>query len=419
VKNPVTNVFIDAEIEKSVMTINDFSGYSESEKGFLDYLIGVLSPVFQFLGFTPAPEGVISAEGNINLKEPLHPVVDLSLVMNKFYIDYFVENTELILTSSDLKITGRDTLMVQGNISVTGRYVPELEKLKKNIYLTRREIKGDKRQLGYDLNITIPGNFFISSSTFDLANNFQFEIIGELRAVQDPGSPQLELVGNLDINSGKYGSWGQDFEIQSGRIVFSDPKVINPDVDIRAEKASRGLIFELSINGNLEKQLLDLQVRDENDQYLNYTMSDKIMLLSLGTTSDQLSSSSLATAGEDVINTSVETAFSRGAEAVTGLDKVSIDMQGSMVDLQSMKLNNGLQDASLSLGKYIFSNLYLEYTSRMGGGTIPAPKLSWEPGNQIGLKYRINKNWAIHSDYSQTQRGNNMIQISLSWKKTF
>jgi hypothetical protein len=94
-------------------------------------------------------------------------------------------------------------------------------------------------------------------------------------------------------------------------------------------------------------------------------------------------------------------------------------MQGSLVDLQSMKLNNGLKDASLSLGKYIFSNLYLEYTSRMGGGTIPTPKLTWEPGNQIGLKYRINKSWSINSDYSQTQRGNNMIQISLSWKKTF
>ena len=190
-------------------------------------------------------------------------------------------------------------------------------------------------------------------------------------------------------------------------------------MDITAEKASRGLVFELSIRGNLEKQVLDLQVRDETNQYLNYTMSDKITLLSLGATSDQLSGSSLATAGEDVINTSVETAFSRGAETITGLDKVSIDMEGSMVDLQSMKLNNGLKDASLSLGKYIYSNLYLEYTSKMGGGTVPTPKLSWEPGNQIGLKYRINRNWSVNSDYSRTQRGNNLIQISLSWKTTF
>ena len=94
-------------------------------------------------------------------------------------------------------------------------------------------------------------------------------------------------------------------------------------------------------------------------------------------------------------------------------------MKDSMVDLQSMKLNNGLREASLSLGKYIFSNLYLEYTSQMGAGAVPTPKLSWEPGNQIGVKYRINKNWSLNSNYSQTQRGNNMIQISLSWKKTF
>jgi len=419
VKNPITDVYLDAEINGAIMTINEFSGYSEAEKDFIDRLIGFFDPVLQFFGFTSAPSGVMDGNGTINLADIAHPQIDLSFVMNKFYIDYFIENTKLILSTDDLKISGRDTLMVTGSMDLSGRYVPELEKLQKNIYLSRKDIKSEGRILGYDLKISMPGNFIISSSTFDFANNFQFEIMGDLRAIQRPGSNTLELGGNLDINSGKYGSWGQDFEIQSGQIVFSDPKVINPDIDILAEKASRGLVFELSIQGNLEKQVMDLQVRDENDQYLNYTMSDKITLLSLGATSDKLTSASLATAGEDVINTSVETAFSRGAESVTGLDKVSIDMKGSMVDLQSMKLNNGLREASLSLGKYIFSNLYLEYTSQMGGGTVPAPKLSWEPGNQIGVKYRINKNWSLNSNYSQTQRGNNMIQISLFWKKTF
>ena len=155
------------------------------------------------------------------------------------------------------------------------------------------------------------------------------------------------------------------------------------------------------------------------DEYLNYTNADKITLLSLGTTSDQLSASDLTTAGEDVIKTSVETAFSHGAESITGLDKVEIDMSGSLVDLQTMKLNNGLKDASILLGKYVTSNLYLEYRSQFGSGTIPAPKISWEPGNQIGLKYRIDRNWSIDSNYSLTQRGNNLIQLSLSWKKTF
>ena len=419
VKNPISEVYIDASIENSMLDIHEFSGFSQSEKSFFDRVIGVLDPLLELIGLGTTDEGMVTGKGMVNLNSLTHPVVDLSIEMNKFYVDYFVENTQLLLSTNNLHITGRDTLIVTGNMTVSGRYVPELEKLKKNLYLSRKEIKPGGRMLGYDLNISLPGNFIISSSTFDLANNFQFDMLGDLRVIREPGSDNLELIGNLDINSGKYGSWGQDFEIQTGKIIFSDPNVINPDLEILAEKSSRGLIFELSMQGNLERQQMDLQVRDMDGQYLNYTMSDKVTLLSLGTTVDQLSSSSLATAGEDVINTSVETAFSRGAETVTGLDKVSIDMKGSMVDLQSMKLNNGLKDASLSLGKYIFSNLYLEYTSQMGGGTIPTPKLSWEPGNQIGLKYRINRNWSVDSNYSQTQRGNDMIQISLSWRKTF
>ena len=84
-----------------------------------------------------------------------------------------------------------------------------------------------------------------------------------------------------------------------------------------------------------------------------------------------------------------------------------------------MRLNNGLRDASISLGKYLASNLYLEYKSQIGSGVIPAPKLSWEPGNQIGIAYKINKSWSLDSYYMQTIRGNNLIQFSLAWRTTF
>jgi autotransporter translocation and assembly factor TamB len=229
----------------------------------------------------------------------------------------------------------------------------------------------------------------------------------------------MELTGYMDIVSGKYGSWGQDFEIQTGSINFTDPNKINPDINIMAEKRSRDYVFELSINGNLEKQVIDLQVRDEDNNYLNYSDSDKLTLLTLGAMTSQLQASDLARAGGDVLTTSVETAFGRGAESITGLDKVELNLQETVVDLESMKLNNGLTDASISFGKYLTSNLYLEYRSKLGEGTIPVPKLTWAPGNQIFLEYRINKYWSLDSFYQQTQRGNNMIKLSLAWKTTF
>ncbi len=108
----------------------------------------------------------------------------------------------------------------------------------------------------------------------------------------------------------------------------------------------------------------------------------------------------------------------RGAQDLTWLDKVKINNSDKMIDLQSMKLNNGLQDASISIGKNLTNNLYLEYRSQFGQG-IPTPKLSWEPGNQISLAYKINKYWSLESAYAQTLKGNTLINISLAWKTTF
>jgi hypothetical protein len=419
VMNPITDVNLEARIEDNRMEIEHFSAYAARDKDFWDQLFSIPSRIFELFGVKRTPDGVVSGHGTILFDRLAHPYVDLSLEMSRLYINYFVENTQLVLSSQDLHVAGRDTLKVTGSLDVSGKFVVDLPTLKRNMYLSGSELKGQTRYLTWDLDINIPGNFMVTSSAFDLANNFQIDITGDIHAIQEAGRPTMELTGFLNTNSGRYRSWGQNFEVKSGNISFNDPNVINPDINITAEKISRGMTFELTIQGNLEKQQLDLQVKDENDQYLNYTNSDKITLLSLGTTSDQLSAADLTTAGEDVIKTSVETAFSHGAESLTGLDKVELDMSSSLVDLQSMKLNNGLKDASLLLGKYVFSNLYLEYRSQFGGGTIPAPKLSWEPGNQIGLKYRINRDWSVDSNYALTQRGNNMIQISLSWKKTF
>jgi autotransporter translocation and assembly factor TamB len=419
VRNPLTNVKIDAEIENSILTFQTFSAEAAKKKDLWESSIALISRVIRLFGGKTKAEGVVDLQGRIDLSDILHPRMDLGLDMYKLYIDYFVENTNMVLTSSDLKISGRDTLMVDGSIEVDeGLYVVDIAKLQKNIYLTQARVEKG-RTLAWNMDIALPGNFVIRSSKLDLINNFQFEISGDVRTIQEPYADNMELTGYMDIISGKYGSWGQDFEIQSGNINFTDPNQINPEVNIRAEKRSRGYTFELSITGNLEKQQISLQVKDEDNNYLNYSDSDKLTLLTLGTMTSQLQAADLATAGGDVITTSVETAFSRGAESITGLDKVELDLKANVIDLQSLKLNDGLEDASISFGKYLTSNLYLEYRSKLGEGTIPVPKLNWVPGNQIFLEYRFNKNWSIDSFYQQTQRGNNKIKLSLAWKTTF
>lgn len=418
VRNPIRDINLNVQIEDSVLTFRSFSGYSVKKKDFLQKIWSGMIGFFNYLRGKTTPEGYLAGTGTIKLRNVVHPVIDLNIEMNKFYVNYFVENTELLVTTNNLHITGRDTTLVSGNITIEeGTYVVDLGTLQKNIYLTQATIEKG-RAVAWDLDIYIPGNFNITSSPLDLANNFQFKIMGDLRSIQEPHALSMDLSGNLEMLSGKYGSWGQNFEIQNGSIDFTNPKVINPKINIIAEKRMAGNIIELTIVGDLEQQQQDLQVRDANGNYMtNLSFEEKLSYLSVG--SGQVTGDGIVVAGEGIINTSVETMIERGAETFIGLDRVDFEQTGSLVDLRSMKLNNGFKDASVSFGKYLSSNLYLEYRSQLGDGVIPAPKLAWEPGNQLGLTYKINRSWSVESLYEQTQRGNQSIQIFLAWKTTF
>jgi hypothetical protein len=419
IKNPITNVNIDASVENSLMTIKSLSGYSEKHKDFWERIYGYSRKGLSLLGVKYRPAGILTGKGTLLFDSLLHPKMDLSINLSRFNVDYFIENTNLTLSSNNVHISGRDTIFVSGDIlNEEGVYLVDIEKLQKNIYLVTPTRKPE-RCLSWNLNITMPGNFIIRNSKLTFVNDFELEIAGELRSIQEPLAPSMELSGHLETLSGKYTAWGQNFVIRNGTISFTNPKVINPEFDLRAEKLSRGYTYELSVTGNLEKQNLDLQVKDEQGNYLNYTMADKIALLSLGSTTRGLSAGDMASVGKDVFSTSVESALGRGAEMVTGLDKVEVSLDGNSTDPQASKLNQGMKNATFAVGKYFSSNLYLEYQSEFGQGLIPAPKLSWEPGNRIGLTYRIANKWSIDSQYAQTLRGSDQIKISLSWKTTF
>ena len=415
IRNPITDLQIDATIENSMMEIHSISGYAGKDTDFWEDAYGVVKRFFRLFTGETRKEGSLNGEGYISLDDIMRPKINLSIDTYKIYLDYFIENTNFVITTDDLQIQGRDTINVTGEITIDeGEYFVDVSKLRKNIYLTS-STPIVERPITWNLDLTIPGNFIISSSRLDLGNNFNFEIMGNFRSIQEANEPTMDLTGYMEIISGRYSSWGQNFTIAYGSIAFTDPKVINPDINIRAEKMTGEYIVEIVLNGTLDKLNREIQVRGSDGTYLtNLSDQEVLSLVSIG--QRQMN---LAGAGEQVISTTVETAIGRGAEALTGLDKVEIGTSGSLVDLQSMKLNNGIESASVSLGKYLSSNLYIEYTGMFGHSSVPTPTLTWRPGNQIGLEYRINKNWSVGSNFLHTQRGNNVYRIALAWKTSF
>jgi len=313
-----------------------------------------------------------------------------------------------------LTITGRDTIAIAGGIYIpNAEYEVDLSAMEKNVYLYGTSVEPPSPPyIDLNLDIQIPGGFTITSSPLDLTNNFEVGIKGDLRVIMEPGSDITQITGHLDVVSGKYSSWNQNFNVESGSIDFINPKVLNPDINVVAVKTLRDYIFEMIISGNLETLTQELRVTDKAGNELNMSDADKVALLTLGTDVQQLAAntdSTIINVGSEVATTTLLTVVERGAEQYTGLDKVEISSNENILDLNRMRLNTGLKEASISFGKYLTSDLYVEYRTQ----------LRRNEGNRLGIQYKINKHWSLDSYYEKTIRGNNKVQLGLNWEYSF
>lgn len=420
IRDPIKNVRFDASIDHSILTIKKAEAHSAEEKDFWQKAWALINSVFPW-GKHSLKEGLLQANGRIDLSDLSRPKFDLNVELNKFYIDYFIQDISLIASSKNLSIHGQDTIFVEGDLYIPkGMFEVDLAQLSRNVYLTEETVTPIPPFLSLNLRVEIPGNFIVTSSPLDLTNNFHLTFMGDLVITMQPPSEEPRILGHLEATNGKYSSWNQNFVVESATLDFKNNPVPNPDINFTAFKILGNRTFELSMTGNLKHLNQSIRVL-ENGQELNLSYFDKIALLTIGTDISTLQSnvdSTLRNVGENIATTSILTAMERSAEHFTGLDKVEISSNASFIDLNRFRLNNGLSNASIAFGKYLTSDLYVEYRTQFGSN-IPAPRLSWEAGNRLGLQYRINRNWSLDSYYEITQKGNTRIKFGLSWEYSF
>ncbi len=420
IRDPLKHVQLEASIKNSVMTIERFSAQSLEEKDFWQKTWAFLTSLLPWTK-THVDEGSLSTTGTIDLSDLLRPDIDLKVKLNQFYADYFIQNISAIITTDNLTIQGRDTIFVQGDLYIPkGVFEVDLNQIARNVYLSEGASTPGPPYIALNLHLQIPGNFVVTSSPLDLTNNFRITFMGDLQITMQPPATSPKIQGHLEALSGKYASWNQNFIVEAATIDFKNNPNINPDINFKAFKIIGNRTFELTLNGELNNLHQEIRVL-ENGQEINMSYLDKIALLTLGADISTLQTnvdSTLRNVGETIATTSILTAIERGTERFTGLDKVEISSSKSLVDLNRLRLNNGLSDASIAFGKYLTSDLYVEYRTHFGSG-IPAPRLSWDAGNRIGLQYRINRYWSLDSYYEKTERGNTRIKFGLNWEYSF
>ncbi len=410
---------LSAVFEDGKMFLHIPEAYASSrdiEKSLIDRFWGSISSLLTFWKKNK-DDGLIEINGIVDLKDLSHPELDLSINLHKAYINYFVENVEVIVTSDNLKIEGTDTLLITGDVQIDeGYYKVDLTKYEKNLLLETGE-RESPPYLWLNLNVDIPGNFYATQD--DPLNSFDFQIMGALRVIKEPRQ-LMEISGIMEILEGGLMLYGKKIEVVTGKISFVNPKDL-PDIELLAELRQPPFYFEISERGNIANPELDIKLYPlEGGDELPYDIKDKISILLTGVPFADMNTADLKATGVQAVTASVLNLMQSKAKKYTGLDKIQI---GNEENIMSSQLNAGLEDMSYySLGKYLSNNIYIEYKTGMSGGGsmgIGAPKISWAPGNEIQLNYRLNKNWSFGTNYSMTLSGNEKIKFDLSWKIKF
>lgn len=191
---------------------------------------------------------------------------------------------------------------------------------------------------------------------------------GQLEVEEAPGGDPL---GNGTVRlEGHYKAYGQDLTIQSGRLLYANTPLTDPQLDIVAIRQVGDVTAKLTVNGSAQGPILQVSSDPSMPQTaaLSYLVTGKPL--------DQLSS------GEGDIMQSA--ARSLGGAAGNLLAK----NLGKRLGIDEIGVDNSteLGGSAFTVGQYLSPRLYISY----GVGIF-------EPGQVVTLRYRISRKFNLEA----------------------
>lgn len=185
---------------------------------------------------------------------------------------------------------------------------------------------------------------------------------GQLQIRERPARATSAL-GEISV-VGTYQAYGQDLDIERGRLLFSGP-VTNPNLDIRAVRRVQAVTAGLAVTGNVRQPVLEVYSVPAMDQ------AEALSYLVLGRPLRQATSSS----DMDALGTAATAVTTAGGDLLAkslgsrlGLDDVGVGT--------SRELGAG----ALTVGKYLSPRLYLGYGRSLFDGS-----------QLVSLRYQLNE----------------------------
>lgn len=206
---------------------------------------------------------------------------------------------------------------------------------------------------------------------------FEGRIDGAVKVTDSPEAPTLAS-GNLIIEEGRYQAYGQDLQVERGRISYAASPLDNPGLDFRAFRKVEDVIAGVKVRGTAQAPELSVYSSPTMSQAdtLSYLMLGRPVSQTSGEETDELRSAatSLGLAGGGKLASAIGNRL--------GVEDVSLDR------------------SSLVLGTYLSPKLYISY----GLGLFDA-------GNSLKLRYEINDKWTLEGEGGNESGGDLLYTI--------
>jgi translocation and assembly module TamB len=242
------------------------------------------------------------------------------------------------------------------------------------VILEAGEAPGPKDKMDFYLNVKARLGDDVRFNGFGLSSR----VAGEMTLTQTPARPML-ATGYVDVVDGKYKAYGQELNIERGRLIFQGP-LDNPGLEIRAQRTLRGTtdsIVGLEIGGTLQRPTSSVY----SDPPLNNEGEAMALLLT----------------GKPLAEASAGDAYT----IISAMSGLGMDEGGSItaqiadtfhLDEFALSAEDGLAHSSLMVGKYLTERLLVRYVVGL-----------FDQFSKVGLVYQMTDRLRVEAESGEVQ----------------
>jgi len=204
---------------------------------------------------------------------------------------------------------------------------------------------------------------------------FEGRLGGSLLLEDEPGQ-LTKATGEIKVPEGRYAAYGQQLDVEHGRLLYTGSPITNPGLDLRAVRKIGTVTAGLKVKGSLKKpqiELFSIPAMGQTDA-LAYLLLGRPIETTTGKDGEMMAKAALALSliGGDSLARTLGERF--------GLDDMRVESSSSG------------DQASLVIGRYLSPKLYVGY----GVGLI-------ESFNTFNVRYQISDKWQLKGESGENQ----------------